>query len=166
MCASGLPSALPDSRTSALSHFRTFALPVGTALAFPRNSQHSVSSLSGPASRPGALTPTVNVMTIRFRSAAAGISAVAVLALAAPAAAQQLTLQRIFTTGDFSSGAFYPQWSADGRSFVVVEADPQTRASDVWTVGIDDGKRQRRDKRQTQAERGCDSEQLAQDRER
>ena len=82
-------------------------------------------------------------MTIRFRSAAAGISAVAVLALAAPAAAQQLTLQRIFTTGDFSGGAFYPQWSDDGRSFVVVEADPQTRASDVWTVGIDDGKRQR-----------------------
>ena len=83
-------------------------------------------------------------MTIRFRSAAAGISAVAVLALAPPAAAQQLTLQRIFTTGDFSAGAFYPQWSADGRSFVVVEADPQTRASDVWTVGIDDGKRDRR----------------------
>ncbi|MEW5931828.1 MAG: S9 family peptidase [Gemmatimonadota bacterium] len=82
-------------------------------------------------------------MTIRFRSAAAGISAVAVLALAAPAAAQQLTLPRIFTTGDFSSRAFYPQWSDDGRSFVVVEADPQTRASDVWTVGIDDGKRQR-----------------------
>ena len=83
-------------------------------------------------------------MTIRFRSAAAGISAVAVLAAAPAAAAQQLTLQRIFTTGDFSSGAFYPQWSADGRSFVVVEADPQTRASDVWTVGIDDGKRDRR----------------------
>jgi dipeptidyl-peptidase-4 len=83
-------------------------------------------------------------MTIRFRSAAAGISAVAVLALAPPAAAQQLTLQRIFTTGDFSAGAFYPQWSADGRSFVLVEADPQTRASDVWTVGIDDGKRERR----------------------
>ena len=81
-------------------------------------------------------------MTIRFRSAAAGISAVAVLA-AAPAAAQQLTLERIFTSRDFSGGAFYPQWSADGRSFVVVEADPQTRASDVWTVGIDDGKRER-----------------------
>jgi len=81
-------------------------------------------------------------MTIRFRSAAAGISAVAVLA-AAPVAAQQLTLERIFTSRDFSGGAFYPQWSADGRSFVVVEADPQTRASDVWTVGIDDGKRER-----------------------
>ena len=82
-------------------------------------------------------------MTIRFRSAAAGISAVAVLALAPPAAAQQLTLERIFTSRDFSGGAFYPQWSADGRSFVVVEADPQSRASDVWTVGIDDGKRER-----------------------
>jgi dipeptidyl-peptidase-4 len=82
-------------------------------------------------------------MTIRFRSAAGGISAVAVLALAPPAAAQQLTLQRIFTPGEFSSVAVEPQWTADGRSLVLIEADPQTAVSDVWTVGIDDGKRDR-----------------------
>jgi dipeptidyl-peptidase-4 len=83
-------------------------------------------------------------MTIRLRSAAVGLSAAAVLALAPAASAQQLTLERIFTSGDFAAGGFYPQWSADGQSFVVVEADPQSRASDVWTVGIDDGKRSRR----------------------
>jgi len=81
-------------------------------------------------------------MTNRLRSAAVGISAVAVLALAPPAAAQQLTLQQIFTSRDFSGSTFYPQWSADGQSFVMVEAGEQG-GSDVWTQGINDGKRSR-----------------------
>ncbi len=97
---------------------------------------------SRPVSRPGAPTSTANVMTNRLRSAAAGISAVAVLALAPPAAAQQLTLQQIFTSRDFSGSTFYPQWSADGQSFVMVEAGEQG-GSDVWTQGIVDGKRSR-----------------------
>lgn len=83
-------------------------------------------------------------MTIRLRPAAAGIALAASVALAAPAPAQQLTLERIFTTRDFSAGGFAPQWSDDGESFVVVETDPQTQASDVWTVGISTGKRDRR----------------------
>ncbi len=82
-------------------------------------------------------------MTIRYRSAAGISAAVAILALAAPAASQQLTLERIFTSRDFSAGGFFPAWTADGESFVAVEADPQGNGSEVWTVGIGTGKRDR-----------------------
>ncbi|HEX2091540.1 MAG TPA: S9 family peptidase [Longimicrobiaceae bacterium] len=88
-------------------------------------------------------------MSIRFRSSAGLCAAAALLALAPSAPSQQqqqqqITLERIFTTRDFSAGASVPQWTADGESFVMLEPDTANDASDVWTVGISTGRRDRR----------------------
>lgn len=80
-------------------------------------------------------------MSTAFRSICAGLSAVAVIAAAAPAASQQLTLERIFTTTDFSAGGFYPVWRGDS-AFVLIETSPEG-GTDVWTQGINTGKRDR-----------------------
>lgn len=82
-------------------------------------------------------------MNIRYRSAAGVWAAVALLAVAPPAVSQELTVQRIFGSREFAAGGFYPQWSSDGESFVVVEPGGQN-ATDVWSVGISTGKRDRR----------------------
>ncbi len=63
-------------------------------------------------------------MQIRLRPAFAGVSlALALLAPAAPAGAQQqLTLERIFASGDFRSATLPAvQWMKDGRRFTYVE---------------------------------------------
>jgi dipeptidyl-peptidase-4 len=80
-------------------------------------------------------------MKIRFRTPAT-CAAGALLALAAPLAAQEVPLQRIFTTRDFAASGYAPIWSPDGEGLTLVEADPQG-GTDVWTEGISTGKRER-----------------------
>ncbi len=80
-------------------------------------------------------------MKLRLRTPAARAAAGALLALSAPAAAQEIPLQRIFTTRDFAAASFAPLWRSD-ETFTLIESGDQG-GSEVWTEGISTGKRDR-----------------------
>ncbi|MDQ3389296.1 MAG: DPP IV N-terminal domain-containing protein, partial [Gemmatimonadota bacterium] len=65
------------------------------------------------------------------------------LALPASLAAQKITLEEIFLSGDFRAESFSPVWSPDGESFTLVETDSLRTGSDIWEQGIRTGKRDR-----------------------